>query len=64
MYFHCVFFHTILTVAWNTWRGNFTIIPEWYSISLVVFIIWTSLVCFEHPRPIVLNVTIQQSYPY
>ena len=37
MYFHCIFIHTILTVAQNTLRVNFTVIPECYSIYLVVF---------------------------
>ena len=37
MYFHCVFFHTILTVAQDIQRGNFIIFPECYSVLLVVF---------------------------
>ena len=37
-------------------RGNFTIIPECYSVYLVVFATCTSLGCFEHPRVIVLKV--------
>ena len=32
-----VFFHTILTVAQNTWIANLTIIPERYIVYLVVF---------------------------
>ena len=37
MYFHCVFFHIILTVVQNTQRTNFAIIPKCYSVYLVVF---------------------------
>ena len=37
MYFCCAFFYTILTVAQNTQRGNFIIIPECYIVSLVYF---------------------------
>ena len=51
MYFHCVFFHTILTVAQNTWIGKLTIIAECYGVSLVIFTIFVSSgVCFEHPK--------------
>ena len=51
MYFHCAFSHTILTVAQNTQRGNFTIIPECYNVYLVVFPICASPdVCFEQPK--------------
>ena len=51
MYFDFVFFHTILTVAQNTLRGNLTIIPECYSFSLVVFPICACPgVSFQHPQ--------------
>ena len=47
MHIHCVFFHTILTMAQNIQRGNFTIFPESYS---VVFLICVSPgMCFECP---------------
>ena len=47
MYFYCIFFHTILIVAQNAQRYNFTIIPECYSVSSVMFMICTSPgVCF------------------
>ena len=36
MYFHCVFFHTILTVPQNTQIAHLTIIPEGCSVYLVV----------------------------
>ena len=49
MYFHCLFFHTTLTVAQNTQRANFTIIPECHSVNLVVFLSVPPLVCSEHP---------------
>ena len=35
--FAFVFFHTILTVAQNTWIAYLTIIPECYVVYLVVF---------------------------
>ena len=45
-----VFFHTILTVEQNTWMAYYTILPECYSIYLVIFIICTSPEgCFIHP---------------
>ena len=37
MYFHCVFFHNIHTVAQNTQMAHMIIVLEWYSIYLVIF---------------------------
>ena len=50
MYFHCLFFHVILTVAQNTQRANVTIIPECYNVSLVVFSSVPSLGVFWEPQ--------------
>ena len=57
--FHCVLFHTILTVAQNTWRGNFTIIPECYSVYSVVFPSVPPWGVFWAPQVILLKVSIQ-----
>ena len=60
MYVCCVFFHTILTVAQNTWMAPLSIIPECYSVYLNIFPICTSpggvLIT---PRVIILKVSIQ-----
>ena len=46
-----VFFHTILTVAQNTRMAYYTILPECYSIYLVIFTICASPEgCFVHPK--------------
>ena len=37
MYFCCVFFHTILTVAQNIQMDHLTIIPDCYNVYLVIF---------------------------
>ena len=47
----------MLTVTQKTQRGNFTIIPGCYSVSLVVFPICASPGCIlSAPRMIVLKV--------
>ena len=52
MYLHLYsFFHTILTGAQNTWIAHLSIIPECYSVYLVIFPICTSCEgAFEHPQ--------------
>ena len=51
MYFHCVFFPTILTVPQNIWNSKFPIIPECYIVPLIISSIFDSPgVCFVHPQ--------------
>ena len=50
MYFHCVFFYTILTMAQNTQRAYLTVIPECYSGYFVVFPICISPGMFCTPQ--------------
>ena len=54
--FSFVFFHPILTVAQNTGMAHLLIIPDCYSVYLVVFPICVSPEgCFEHPRVLILK---------
>ena len=59
MYFYCVFFHTIHTVAQKTRRANFTIIPECYSVILLLFPSLLPVGCFKHPKVIIPKLSIQ-----
>ena len=60
-----VFFHTILTVAQNTWMAHLSIISECYSVYLVIFPICTSLGdALSTPGMFIFKVCMQLRYSY